>query len=217
MKILGINAFHPDSSACIVVDGKVVSAIEEERLVRLKHWAGFPNNAIKACLDSAEIGFGDIDKIAINRDKGAHKKEKVLFTIKNRPKLSNLIERINNRKKVDNISMLLSELFNTDEKDILEKIIPVEHHQAHLASTFFTSPFPNSVICSIDGFGDFLSTMWGFGKGNDISLMSYRRHGKNVSPISRQSIWKMLIWRLNFIYRVSQRIVKVLLKKNITG
>lgn len=202
MKVLGINAFHPDSSACIVVDGKVVSAIEEERLVRLKHWAGFPKNAIKACLDSAEIDFRDIDKIAINRDKGAHKKEKVLFTIKNRPKLSNLIERINNRKKVDNISMLLSESFNTDEKDILGKIIPVEHHQAHLASTFFTSPFPNSVICSIDGFGDFLSTMWGFGKGNNISVDDYVTFPHSLGMLY-QSITQFLgFWNYGDEYKV---------------
>ena len=170
MVILGINAFHPDSSACIVVDGKVVVAIEEERILRLKHWAGFPEKAIATCLKIANIQPSEIDKIAINRDSSTHKKEKLLYVIKNRPKLSNVVDRINNRRKVGNISSLLSDLFDTDEKVIKGKIVPVEHHLTHLASTFFTSPYKNSVICSIDGFGDFTSTMWGLGSGNNIKV-----------------------------------------------
>ena len=170
MVILGINAFHPDSSACIVVDGKVVVAIEEERILRLKHWAGFPEKAIAACLRIADIQPSAIDKIAINRDSGTHKKEKLLYLIKNRPTLSNVVDRINNRQKVGKVSSLLSNLLEIDENIIKQKLVPVEHHLAHLASTFFTSPYNESVICSIDGFGDFISTMWGLGLGNNIKV-----------------------------------------------
>jgi carbamoyltransferase len=170
MVILGINAFHPDSSACLVVDGKVIVAIEEERILRLKHWAGFPEKAIAACLRIADIQPSAIDKIAINRDSGTHKKEKLLYLIKNRPTLSNVVDRINNRQKVGKVSSLLSNLLEIDENIIKQKLVPVEHHLAHLASTFFTSPYNESVICSIDGFGDFISTMWGLGLGNNIKV-----------------------------------------------
>lgn len=76
MKILGINAYHPDSSACIVVEGKIVVAIEEERLIRIKHWAGFPKLSIEACMDVVGLKIGEIDKIAVNRDPDAHMAEK---------------------------------------------------------------------------------------------------------------------------------------------
>ena len=68
MKILGINAFHADSSACILVNGDILCAIEEERLTRLKHWAGFPKLSIEACLFKANLKIEEIDYIAINRD-----------------------------------------------------------------------------------------------------------------------------------------------------
>ncbi len=173
MIILGINAFHPDSSACIVKDGKILAAIEEERIVRLKHWAGFPKESIKTCLNIAGITINEVDKIAINRDQKAHQYEKILFTLKNRPSLSNIYNRIQNRKDVGSVDKLIANLFDVDVDLINNKIVPVEHHFAHLTSTFFTSPFEESVILSIDGFGDFLSTMWGFGKGNNVEVDDY--------------------------------------------
>lgn len=173
MIILGINAFHPDSSACIVKDGKILAAIEEERIVRLKHWAGFPKESIKTCLNIAGITIHEVDKIAINRDQKAHQYEKILFTLKNRPSLSNIYNRIQNRKDVGSIDKLIANLFDVDIDLISNKIVPIEHHFAHLTSTFFTSPFEESVILSIDGFGDFLSTMWGFGKGNNVEVDDY--------------------------------------------
>tara|TARA_B100000963_G_scaffold251115_1_gene220014 strand:- start:15922 stop:17661 length:1740 start_codon:yes stop_codon:yes gene_type:complete len=173
MIILGINAFHPDSSACIVKDGKILAAIEEERIVRLKHWAGFPKESIKTCLNIAGITINEVDKIAINRDQKAHQYEKILFTLKNRPSLSNIYNRIQNRKDVGSVDKLIANLFDVDVDLISNKIVPVEHHFAHLTSTFFTSPFEESVILSIDGFGDFLSTMWGFGKGNNVEVDDY--------------------------------------------
>ena len=97
MKILGINAYHGDSSACVVINGEIIIAIEEERMRRIKHWAGFPEYSIKACLNFAEIDFKDLDYISINRDPNANIKDKILFTIKKRPDFKNLLERVKNR------------------------------------------------------------------------------------------------------------------------
>src|SRR5689334_15967792 len=71
MIILGINAHHADASACIVVDGKLVAAVEEERFRRIKHWAGFPSAAIDYCLREAGVALNDVDHIAVNRDPNA--------------------------------------------------------------------------------------------------------------------------------------------------
>ena len=202
MIILGINAFHPDSSACLVIDGKVIAAMEEERLVRMKHWAGFPKNAILECLKQANVKPHAIDRIAINRDASAHKMEKIFYTLKNRPSLSNVVDRVKNRKKVGNIGLLLSELFEMDEKIINGKLVPVEHHFAHLASTFFTSPFDNSIVCSIDGFGDFISTMWGVGDGNNISVNDYVSFPHSLG-LFYQSITQYLgFWNYGDEYKV---------------
>ena len=82
MIILGINAYHGDSSACIVKDDEILVAIEEERLTRVKHWAGFPEKSIKECMKFAKVNFDDLDYISINRDPNANIRDKILFTIK---------------------------------------------------------------------------------------------------------------------------------------
>ena len=151
----------------------MVAAIEEERIVRLKHWAGFPEESIKACLDIANLTISDIDKIAVNRDPKAHQADKIFYTISNRPSLKNLYDRIKNRREVGSLSSLLAKLFDIDESEITKKMVPVEHHFTHLTSTFFTSPYEESVILSIDGFGDFLSTMWGVGKNKNIDVDNF--------------------------------------------
>jgi len=173
MKILGINAFHADSSACIVIDGIVIVAIEEERLRRVKHWAGYPSESIRSCLEIANLSINDIDFIAINRDPNAHIREKVWFTLKNKPSLQNIISRLKNRKDVGNISSLLADQFSVSKSNVARKLIPVEHHMAHLSSTFFTSPFEDAIALSIDGFGDFISTMWGYCSKNKIEIDDY--------------------------------------------
>ena len=115
MKILGINAFHPDSSACIVIDGEIVIAIEEERLRRVKHWAGFPSKSIQACLDEANLTFDDLDHIALNRDPNVHLAKKLFFALKNRPSLRNIVSRIRNRKEIGNIHVLLAKELAVDK------------------------------------------------------------------------------------------------------
>ena len=82
MLILGVNAYHGDSSACIVKDGELIAAVEEERFRRIKHWAGFPSQAIKYCFDEGRVEIQNIDCIAINRDPRVHIMKKAWFTIR---------------------------------------------------------------------------------------------------------------------------------------
>ncbi len=173
MKILGINAFHADSSACILIDGEIICAIEEERLTRMKHWAGFPKLAIYSCLKEANIEIKDVDYIAINRDPNAHIFEKINFAIQKKPSLKNIINRVRSRKNDHNIVNLISNHFKVESKLIDKKIFKVEHHLAHLASTFYTSKYEDAVTLSIDGFGDFVSTMWGTVENDKIIIDDY--------------------------------------------
>ena len=120
MKILGINAFHADSAACVIIDGKIICAIEEERLTRIKHWAGFPEFSISACLEIANIKIDELDYIAINRDPNTHIFKKISFAITKKPSLKNVISRIKSRKIDMDISKMIAEKFDVN-KNIIEK------------------------------------------------------------------------------------------------
>ena len=171
MYILGLNAYHGDSSACIFKDGELIAAIEEERIRRIKHWAGFPSEAIKFCLDECGIGIGDVDYITISRDPSANIYKKITHSVKNLVSFKALKDRLANTKKVASIKQELANVFNIDESKIKAEVVNVEHHRAHMVSAFFASPFEESAILSIDGFGDFTSTMIGVGKGNKIEVL----------------------------------------------
>lgn len=171
MYILGINAYHGDSSACIYKDGQLIAASEEERFRRIKHWAGFPIEAIRFCLREAEISIEEVDHIAISRDPKANLGKKALTALKNRLNLSNIINRVKNLKKAASIEEEFIEHFNLKADELKAKFHNVEHHRSHLASAFFASPFEESALLSIDGFGDFTSTMTGLGKGNKIEVL----------------------------------------------
>jgi len=170
MYILGINAYHGDSSACIFKDGKLIAAIEEERIKRIKHWAGFPSEAIKFCLKEAGIGIEDVDYITISRDPSANLYKKITHSIKKLVSFKALKDRLANTKKVASIKGELAKVFDIGENQIKAEVVNVEHHRAHMASAFFASPFEEAAILSIDGFGDFTSTMIGVGKGNKIEV-----------------------------------------------
>ncbi|TYC01384.1 MAG: carbamoyltransferase [Kosmotoga sp.] len=170
MYILGINAFHGDSSACIVKDGKLVVAIEEERIRRVKHWAGFPSEAIKFCLNEINIEIQDIDHVAISRNPSAHLGKKILRIVKKTPKLSFLKDRVKNVQQIGDVKIKLAKLANIEKDKLRCKIHNIEHHKAHLASSFLVSPYEEAALVSVDGFGDFLSTMIGRGKGKEIKI-----------------------------------------------
>lgn len=170
MYILGINAYHGDSSACIYKDGQLIAATEEERFRRIKHWAGFPSQAIEFCLREADIKITDIDHIAISRDPKANLGKKAITAIKNRLSISNILNRVKNLKKAASIEEEFINLFQLKSGELKAKIHNVEHHRSHLASAFFASPFEKSALLSIDGFGDFTSTMTGVGTDNRIEV-----------------------------------------------
>jgi len=168
MKIIGINAFHADSSACLIIDGKLISAVEEERFNRIKHWAGFPLESIKYCLRESNLNLSDIDHISINIDPKANYFKKILFLIKHRPSLKLIFNRYKKKKKYNSIREILNKEFNGSNFN--GQINNIEHHYAHLSSAFHVSPFEESCILSVDGFGDFASTAWGYGKNNKIKI-----------------------------------------------
>ena len=171
MKILGLNAYHGDASACLLIDGQVVSATEEERIRRIKHWAGFPSEAIKFCLEDAGLTLHDIDVITISRDPYANSSLKVLSALKNRLSLGNIKDRVSNIRKASNIEDEFRIHFPEQFSKMKAKFVNVEHHRSHLASAFFVSPFEESAVLSIDGFGDFSSVMTSYGKGNQLTVL----------------------------------------------
>lgn len=172
MIILGINAYHADSSAAIFVDGEMIAAIEEERFTRIKHWAGFPIQAVEFCLQEAGVSIEAVDHIAIGRDPKAKLGKKLLF-LASHPLfgLEAVRERLGNRKAIQSIATILAKHFGIDESRIEDKIRNIEHHRSHLASAFFASPFENAACLSIDGSGDFSTTMLAIGEGNDIKVI----------------------------------------------
>ncbi|HLO56920.1 MAG TPA: carbamoyltransferase C-terminal domain-containing protein [Saprospiraceae bacterium] len=173
MYILGLNAYHADSSAAIFKDGVMIAATEEERFRRIKHWAGFPSEAIKFCLKEVGITIDQVDHIAIGRDPKAKFWKKVKFAL-SYPNIgfSTILDRLDNSKKISSLEVEFLKIFpNCDSNSLKNKIHQVEHHRAHLASAFFASPFDKAALLSIDGSGDFSTTMLGIGSGNQIEVI----------------------------------------------
>lgn len=168
MYILGINAFHGDSSACLIRDGVILGAAEEERFRRVKHWAGFPSQAITWCLSDAGISLADVDHVAVNQDSRANIGKKVAYTLLKRPDLSLVLDRIRNKRERDGLDVQLTKAFPGEK--FVGKLHAVEHHVAHLSSAFHVSPFDDAVVVSVDGFGDFASAAWGYGRGTNIEV-----------------------------------------------
>lgn len=170
MNILGINAYHADVSAVLVQDGKLVAAVEEERFRRVKHWAGFPQHAISACLEMGGIKASDIDHIAISRNPKANLMRKTFFVLRSRPALRLLRDRAKNNGRVNDVCSTIAENLGLDAGLVRSRMHWVEHHPAHLSSSFFVSPFEESAVCAIDGFGDFVSTSFAMGRGNKLDV-----------------------------------------------
>ncbi|WP_181306144.1 carbamoyltransferase C-terminal domain-containing protein [Rufibacter sp. XAAS-G3-1] len=172
MYILGLNAYHGDSSACLLKDGIIIAAIEEERIKRIKHWAGFPGESIKFCLQEAGLHINDVDHVTISRDPSAKMHKKIYHTAKYKVSIKDLGKRIDYRKKISSIKGELANLFGMKESDITCQIQNIEHHRSHLASAFFASPFDKAALLSIDGSGDFTTTMTGIGNNNSIEILN---------------------------------------------
>ena len=171
MYILGLNAYHGDSSACIYKDGNLIAASEEERFRRIKHWAGLPTEAVKFCLNEANITLKDVDYITVSRNPWAKIEQKFFHTIKKLVSISAIRDRVGNSVKINSIKNDLAEKLGYKASELKAKVKFIEHHRSHIASSFFVSPFEESAILSIDGFGDFTSTMRAVGKGNKIEII----------------------------------------------
>ena len=168
MYILGINAYHGDSAACLLKDGILVSAAEEERFRRVKHWAGFPNRSIEFCLKDSNISLDQVDHIAINQDPYANLGKKFSYLLGNKIDFNMLVSRIKNKSKGLNLNQQL--VANKELGTFYGKFHKIEHHMAHLSSAFHVSQFDEAVALSVDGFGDFTSTASGFASGIDINI-----------------------------------------------
>ena len=171
--VLGLNAYHADSSAAIFVDGILIAATEEERFRRIKHWAGFPSEAIKFCLGEVGCSLSEVNAITLGRDPQAKKLNKAAFVLKH-PRVAVALWSQRSANKDDII--LLHERFREVEPDVDTEMVKgkiqfIEHHRSHLASAFYPSPYDEAAILSIDGSGDFTTTMLGRGKGTNIEVL----------------------------------------------
>lgn len=164
--ILGLNAFHGDASACLVRDGVLVAAAEEERFRRIKHWAGFPSRAIEYCLSEAGVTLGDVDCVALNQDSKANFARKLRYIFTSRPNFSLILQRLKNRSAREGVDELLERCYPGQQSP--RAVEHVEHHLAHLSSAFHVSPFAEAVVGSVDGFGDFASAAWGVARETEI-------------------------------------------------
>jgi carbamoyltransferase len=191
--VLGLNAYHGDSAAGLVVDGRLVAAAEEERFRRIKHWAGFLTMAIEFCLDAAGVRLADVDCIAINRDPRAGLWRKAVYAALRRPDPAAVRDRIVNARQWLGVGGELRRAFSG--AGFKGRICHVEHHRAHLASAFLFSPFEEAVAASIDGFGDFASAAWGLGKGNSIEI-----DGRVRFPHSLGNFYQALTQYLGFAH-----------------
>lgn len=171
MIILGINAYHGDASACLYRDGKLIAATEEERILRIKHWAGLPLASIRFCLNEAGIALTDVDYITVSRDPKANLGKKIVHTLKKGVNLSAVLNRGANSLKIGKIKNEIAEALGFKPSEVRAELHFIEHHRSHMASAFYVSPFEESAILSIDGMGDFTSTMRGMGKGLDIKVL----------------------------------------------
>ncbi|HYL05881.1 MAG TPA: carbamoyltransferase C-terminal domain-containing protein [Thermoanaerobaculia bacterium] len=194
-RVLGINGFHADAAAAGLVNGAMVAAVEEERFRRVKHWAGFPSEAIRYCLSAVDggdgvdvAGGGDgadadgegggvrrgakpprtrLDALAVSRQPRAYLWRKALLAATHPRSLRRAVSRARNLAAVATIERRLAAALGAP----VPRVHPVEHHLAHLSSAFFCSPFAEAMCLSVDGFGDFVSTMMAVGRQNQLRVL----------------------------------------------
>src|SRR3979490_499185 len=191
MNILAINACHGNASAAIVCDGRLIAAVEEERFNRVKYAAGFPAAAIRYCLKEAGLTLSDIDHVAVPRNPYARLGTKLFYALR-MPSFAR--ERVKVLAKFTGIPEALAAAFDADPKKLAAKFHRIEHHQAHLASSFFVSPFERAALLSADGLGDFARTMWGAGRGRRM-----RSDGAGAFPHSLGLFYSAVTQYLGFL------------------
>ncbi len=167
MLILGLNAYHADSAACLMKDGCLVAAAEEERFRRIKHWAGLPTHAIDFCLREAGASLGEVDHLAINRRPGVNNWRRLGFVLTHLPDPRLMWQKIQNIRSASSAAEALEQAYGIQ---LRAQVHHVEHHLAHLASAVLLSGFEEAACLSVDGFGDFASTALGWGGGGRIEI-----------------------------------------------
>ncbi len=165
ISILGINAYHGDASAALVIDGQLVAAVEEERFNRIKHWAGFPEQSIRWCLEAGGIGAEQLDHVALSFNPKANFVRRLGFVLKNRPSLSAILDRLKRQRKTLGLEEQFAVAAGVPRSAIRASFHRIEHHQTHVAAGFLISPFEEAAVLSIDGMGDFTSTLTAMARG----------------------------------------------------
>jgi predicted NodU family carbamoyl transferase len=178
--ILGLNAFHADSSAVLLRDAKLIAAAEEERIRRIKHWAGFPSQAIAYCLAEADAQLSDVDYVAFNQDNRASFLRKVGYFLTKGP-----------TSTWCSVGCAIAA-----PEQAFERAFPAQTARGKLraASAFYVCPFDQAAVVSVDAFGDFSSAAWGDGGGpgnRDVwpSVFSTFAWHQATYPVSRFSVY----------------------------
>jgi carbamoyltransferase len=176
MYILGISAFYHDSAACLIKDGEIIAAVQEERFTRIKHDAGFPHHAILYCLKEAAIFAGQIDNVVFY-EKPFVKFERLLETyLAFAPKGFTSFAKAMPlwiKNKLFQKSVLIKELKYTLSEDVdwVERLLFSEHHLSHAASAYYPSPFDSAAVLTLDGVGEWTTTSLAIGKGKDLKVV----------------------------------------------
>ena len=189
--ILGINAYHGDSAVALVRDGELIAACEEERYNRIKHWAGFPGESVRRCLEIAGIGIGDVDHVALSFDPGANLLRR-LWHLGTHPGIWGRVRgRLSRQGRGLGVSGRLAEVCGVER--VHARVHRVEHHRAHLASAFLVSGWEEAAVLSVDGMGDFTSTVLAGGVGSRI-----REYGRVYHPHSLGLLYNAVTLFLGF-------------------
>ncbi|MEA2694965.1 MAG: carbamoyltransferase [Acidobacteriota bacterium] len=167
-RILGLSAFHADASAAAVVDGRFVAGVEEERFRRIKHWAGFPEQALRYCLGELGGDLGAVSDLAVSRQPRAYLLRKAALALTHPRSLGRAASRVRNLAQIGTLEERIASTFGQGKAPRLHS---VEHHLAHIGSAFFCSPFEEALCLTVDGFGDFVSTMLAVGRGSSVEVL----------------------------------------------
>ncbi|MBP6783741.1 MAG: carbamoyltransferase [Verrucomicrobiales bacterium] len=164
--ILGINAYHGDASAALVIDGQLIAAVEEERFNRIKHWAGFPAESIRWCLAQGGVAPEDLDHVAISFDPRANMGKRLSYVVRHRPSLRAIVDRLKRQGKTLSLEDQFASALGLSGTQLRAKFYRIEHHQTHVAAGFLISPYDEAAVLSVDGMGDFTSTLTTHAKGS---------------------------------------------------
>jgi carbamoyltransferase len=189
--VLGLNAYHADASAAVLVDGRVVAAAEEERFRRQKHCAGFPAQAATWCLADAGATLADLDAVALNRRPSRALARKALFALTHPRAPGRYLDRLRNRRAFLDTFEAVQAL--DPGTPMTARRVFVEHHMAHVLSAWAGAPYDAGAAVSLDGFGDFASTAIARARGETVEI-----HRRVAFPHSLGVLYQAVTQHLGF-------------------